>query len=290
MAQNTMIKLIENTDIQEMQGNFKAIEKAQEVIKRSLKKGHDYGEIPGTNKPTLLKPGAEKILMLYGLKSEYEIVTQIEDWDKGIFAYTVKCTLSHGDEKITEGLGSCNNQEDKYKYRWVFASEVPDEIDKSTLKANKSGKFRILNEEPWSQVNTILKMAKKRAQIDATLTVSSLSEIFTQDLEDLSDFNQREQLDNMNNKDAEGILITFGKYKGRTLGDIFTQDTRYVRWLADNAREEIVKEASKMLLENGINANVESPKEQAHEKANEEPSFEDEDNGFYPLTEDDIPF
>ena len=32
--------------------------------------------------------------------------------------------------------------------------------------------------------NTVLKMAKKRAQVDAVLTVASLSEIFTQDMED----------------------------------------------------------------------------------------------------------
>ena len=46
-------------------------------------------------------------------------------------------------------------------------------------------KYRIDNDDPYTLANTVLKMAKKRAQIDAVLTVASLSEIFTQDMEDL---------------------------------------------------------------------------------------------------------
>jgi len=35
--------------------------------------------------------------------------------------------------------------------------------------------------------NTILKMAKKRAQVDAVITATAASDIFTQDIEDLPD-------------------------------------------------------------------------------------------------------
>ena len=44
--------------------------------------------------------------------------------------------------------------------------------------------YLVENDDPYTLVNTVLKMAKKRAQVDAALTVASLSEIFTQDLED----------------------------------------------------------------------------------------------------------
>jgi hypothetical protein len=37
-------------------------------------------------------------------------------------------------------------------------------------------------------MNTVLKMAKKRAQIDAVLTATAASAIFTQDLEDIPDY------------------------------------------------------------------------------------------------------
>ena len=42
-----------------------------------------------------------------------------------------------------------------------------------------------MNEEVYSEVNTILKIGKKRALVDAALSAGRLSEIFTQDLEDL---------------------------------------------------------------------------------------------------------
>jgi len=43
------------------------------------------GVVPGTNKPTLLKPGAEKLLMMMGLRSEFEIVDSTRDFEKRIF-------------------------------------------------------------------------------------------------------------------------------------------------------------------------------------------------------------
>lgn len=275
---NSMIKLLETTDMQEMAAGFKQIEVAQAAIQKNLKRGHDYGVIAGTNKPTLLKPGAEKILMMFGLKSEYEIITQIEDWTKGIFAYTVKCTLSKGDEKITEGLGSCNNQEDKYKYRWVYEKEIPAGTDLSTLKANSKGKFRIPNDEPWSLVNTILKMAKKRAQIDATLTVASLSEIFTQDLEDIADFENREVIETMNEQDAGKRRLTFGKFKGMTFEEVFRKDPGYLKWVAEKGGNQVDRMAAAHLLANGVEAKKTPPEK------------EEEIEPQYDINPEEIPF
>ena len=39
--------------------------------------------------------------------------------------------------------------------------------------------------DPYTMDNTVLKMAKKRALVDAALLVASLSDVFTQDLEDM---------------------------------------------------------------------------------------------------------
>jgi hypothetical protein len=150
------LTLIENVDVQTIQKTLTKIAQFQGLVKQNLKQNHDFGIIPGTPKPTLLKPGAEKILMLMGITSEYELIERIQDYDGQFFAFTVKCTLLKGDQKITEGLGHCNTRERK----WI-------------------------KQDPCTMANTCLKMAKKRSQIDATLTVSSLSDIFTQDLEDL---------------------------------------------------------------------------------------------------------
>jgi len=128
----------------------------QKVIQQTLRQNHDYGVVPGTDKPTLLKPGAEKILMMMGLQSEFEIVDSTRDFENGFFQYQVRCKLHKGDMLITEGLGSCNTKERKYA-----------------------------KQDPFSIDNTVLKMAKKRALVDAALLVASLSDVFTQDLEDM---------------------------------------------------------------------------------------------------------
>jgi hypothetical protein len=168
--QTTALSLIDSVNLAQVSGQMQKISQFQAVVQKTLRQGHDYGVIPGTgDKPVLLKPGAEKILMLMGVTSEYELIERIQDYDNGFFAYTVKCVLSRHGQVITEGLGHCNTREKKYR------------SDK---------------QDPYTLANTCLKMAKKRAQIDATLTIASLSDVFTQDLEDMYTGTQSEQGNN----------------------------------------------------------------------------------------------
>lgn len=250
--QTGVISVLDNIDIGQINTMMNSIVKFQSLVQRALKQGHDYDTIPGTQKPTLLKPGAEKLLMLMGLTSEYGIVEKIEDYNKGVFAYTIRCTLSKGGQKIAEGLGSCNSKEDKYRWRWVKENDIPVEFDRDTLKSRTTRygatQYRIENDEIYSQANTILKMAKKRAQIDATLTVSALSEIFTQDIEDMKGFIQSEEVENMKSDEVTNIKITFGKHKGKTLGEVAKEDISYIEWLSKNARDDVLKKAAGMVV------------------------------------------
>lgn len=225
--------IIDGLKLDRVTDSMNKINQFQKVVQSTLLEGHDYGAaFSGSSKPSLLKPGAEKILMLLGLASEYEIIEKIQDYEEGFFAYTVRCILTKGGQVITEGLGHCNSKEKKYD---------SDKQDKYMLG------------------NTCLKMAKKRAQVDAALTVGSLSNIFTQDLEDMVQFNQNERVQTMNQADAENIKINFGKYKGNTLEQILDEDRSYVEWLKDNARDEAVKKAALMIL---------TPKKDTVEKVN----------------------
>jgi hypothetical protein len=156
MKNQNSLSIVENINLQQIQGTLTKITQFQQLVQSQLKQNHDYGIIPGTPKPTLLKPGAEKILMLMGLRSEFEIVDSTRDFEKGFFQYQVRCKLYRGDILITEGLGAANTKESRY-----------------------------LKHDPYTIDNTVLKIAKKRALIDAVLLVASLSEVFTQDLEDI---------------------------------------------------------------------------------------------------------
>ena len=138
---------------------YKAIMQFQQAVRSNLKEGlsRDYGTIPGTKKPTLLKPGAEKIMRLARVACQYTILNQVEDWDRPLFSYTVKChvRIGPGGPIIEEGLGECNTLEAKYE-----------------------------NSNAYSMKNTMLKMAKKRALVDAALAIGRLSDLFTQDIDD----------------------------------------------------------------------------------------------------------
>lgn len=218
---NSMM-IIDGLKLDRVQDSMDKIQQFQKVIQSQLVEGHDYGQaFFGSSKPSLLKPGAEKILMLLGLSSKYEFIERIQDYEEGFFAYTLKCQLTKNGQVITEGLGHCNSKEKKYD---------SDNQDKYMLG------------------NTCLKMAKKRAQVDAALTVGSLSNIFTQDLEDMQQFNNNERMQTMNDSDASSMKINFGKYRGKTLEQILEEDESYVKWLKENARDEVVKKAASMIL------------------------------------------
>lgn len=255
---NSMM-LIEGLSLNRVSGTMKAIADFQKVVKETLQEDLDYGaSFKGSKKPSLLKPGAEKILMLLGLSSEYDIMEKIQDYQEGFFAYTIKCTLLKGNTPITEGLGHCNSKERKYE---------GDNQDKYMLG------------------NTCLKMAKKRAQVDAALTVGSLSNIFTQDLEDMVQF-ETEELKTMTKPEAETVKLGFGKHKGKTLGQIFKEAPDYIEWLADNDNDAKIKTAAVII----ISQKAEEPTKQKATGKKQDSTVQESDQIEYIPPQDDLPW
>lgn len=187
-------------------------------VQEIMVEGTDFGVIPGTQKPTLLKPGAEKLTTLFGLSSRFVLIDKIEDWDgaqhggEPLFNYAYKCQLWHGALQISEGDGSCNSREKKYRFRQGERKcpqcgkptiiKGKEEYGGGWLCFGKKGgcgyKFaandplivsqevgQVANPDIADQVNTLMKMAQKRAFIAATLLAVNASEFFTQDMEDI---------------------------------------------------------------------------------------------------------
>lgn len=128
-----------------------------------LKRDVDFGVIPGTKSPSLYKSGAEKVCMVYGLLQHYTIESKLEQYDThGCFFYfLMKCELvkiaNDGREYVfTTGYGAANTAEK----RNGKTANTPDAI------------------------NSNVKMAQKRALVAAALSISGLSDMFTQDMED----------------------------------------------------------------------------------------------------------
>lgn len=273
------LSIIETVDIDNISTTMNKIAQMQAVVQKTLKQGHDFGEVPGTSKPTLLKPGGEKICMLFGLNPEYEFLQSTEDYDKEFFSYNIRCTLFRNGQPVAQGVGSCNSKEKKY--RFINVDTIPDSyMGASESFVDKYGrtKYKINNPDICSLVNTILKMAKKRAFIDAVLQVASLSEVFTQDLEDMGDLIQQENENStMTLEQATAIKINFGKYKGLTLGELTKQDPQYCDWLySKNEKTDPVIKKALGIIATKIQKTKEKKSNEVFEELKEQDKTENE--------------
>lgn len=126
-----------------------AYQQKKELADSILHEGVDYGVVPGSAKPALLKAGAEKMCSFFGLSPVFVEVETVEDWTgkdhsgEPFFYYHQKCKLFRGDRFVADADGSCNSWEKKYRYRWVSEFEIPAGIDKATLRTQggKSSEF-----------------------------------------------------------------------------------------------------------------------------------------------------
>lgn len=184
----------------------------QDVMRGVMKVDEHYGTIPGTKKPSLYKPGAEKLSLVFRLRPEYEV--RRSDLPGAHREYEVVCTLFHipTGQSVGQGVGSATTMEGKYRYR--KGELICPDCEQATIIKGKTefgggwicyqkkggcGKKwtdadnpfegisvdKIEHDNPADYYNTILKMAKKRAHVDAILTATAASDIFTQDVEDM---------------------------------------------------------------------------------------------------------
>jgi hypothetical protein len=191
-----------------------------QFVKEVLRPGTDFAAVPGSDKPSLMKPGAEKLTALFGLSSRFTAIESIEDWTgenigEPFFYYKYRCELYRGDLFVTSCDGSCNSWEKKYRYR--ENKRVCPTCGKPAIIRGKKeygggwlcfaknggcgAKFKdgdqsvegqttglVPNADIADQVNTLQKMAQKRAFVGAVLIATNASEYFTQDIEDMPGF------------------------------------------------------------------------------------------------------
>lgn len=175
----------------EMRGH---VQRIQEVMRAVMKEGTHFGKIPGAgDRMTLLKPGAEVLCATFHIAPKFN-VEDLSDSDS--VRYRVTCVGTHQASGVIlgEGMGECSSNEEKYKWRRAYNREFDNtDIDRKRVKygwdREKREEYEIkqIRTEPADIANTILKMACKRAQVAMSINVTAASDIFTQDLEDMSD-------------------------------------------------------------------------------------------------------
>lgn len=165
----------------------------QEVMQAVMKKDTHFGVIPGCKQPSLYKAGSEVLLTTFRIAVIPEVKDLSRD-DEIRYQVTAHGVHQGSGIEVGAGIGECSSNEDKYKWRKMVCQEEFDatpEHRRRTKWAKGYGGSTYTTQQvrtdPADMANTILKMAKKRAQIDLTLTALGASDIFTQDIEDLPD-------------------------------------------------------------------------------------------------------
>lgn len=239
-----------------------AVQEKQEFdqfVRSLLVKDVDFGVIPGTPKPTMLKPGAEKICRYYGLFPSYDLVDKVENWigdantgGEPLFAYRYLCKLTTAAGLEVGSLeGSANSWESRFRYRnadlacpecgaaaiikgkaeygggWIcFAKRGgcgAKFTDMDPMIINQP-RGKVPNPDIYSVVNTLQKRAQKRAFVGAVLMVCAASDRFTHDVEDLPpDQVQEEPTPRM------GLPIT-AKVETKKTKDIRAARAKMVEW------------------------------------------------------------
>ena len=215
MVTNQNLYVAPVVGIEEAKSKFEMVRK---YTADCLKKGVDYGSFQGVAKPSLLKPGAEKICSLFGLTAKFKQVDKVLNWtgegnpdNEPFFYFEYKCELYRGGEFVGSCDGSCNSWEKKYRYRkgeltcpncgkplrksknndgfycWTKTGGCGAQFQSNDPRITSQKVGDVKNFDTAEQVNTFQKMAQKRAYIGATLIACNLSEYYTQDIEDMED-------------------------------------------------------------------------------------------------------
>jgi len=175
--------------------------KAFNLFKKSIcKQEIDFGIIPGTKKPTLFQPGAQKLAKAFQLVVSLELSNRIVDVATGFVSYEYRAIAQRNGVFVGEGVGGCNSYEDKYAFTAWYPCTQPDTKTKNELKAaNLGADKKDYKSGAWvwnqrerkhapdliSMQGTIMKMAAKRAFVHCVLNTTGGGEFFAQDIEDM---------------------------------------------------------------------------------------------------------
>lgn len=182
----------------------------EDVKRKVMKEGEHFGTIPGTPRPTIYQPGAQKLGMVFRLHASYEAT--IRDLGRGHREYETTCKI-HNAAGEYEGActASCSTMESRYRFRkaerlcpncgvpaiikgkaefgggWVCFDKKGGcraKFSDGDPLIEKQEQGRVEHDNPADYWNTCCKMSQKRAYVGAILNTTGGSDLFTQDLED----------------------------------------------------------------------------------------------------------
>lgn len=136
----------------------------EEFVKKRFKSNIHYGKFGALTKDTLLLPGAELICMAHGFAPDFEKIAGPDQPQPEFYQITIRCVLRGKGDSLLKGVGHGSAGSHVY--------------------SKKQGREILRGADREHTYNTTLKMAEKRAYVDAILKTTAASEFYTQDMED----------------------------------------------------------------------------------------------------------
>jgi hypothetical protein len=250
---NALARITDAEFIERMKSLRLGLDRFDMMMREVLEPGVDLMTIEGVPKPILTLSGAEKICFVARLVPSFIVERSIgSPPESPAIHYVIRCNLHLGNDGgpvVAQGVGSANSHEKKYRWRNAEkkcpACSVIGAVVKSKFDAKPGTEFAgtkpwfcwkkkggcgaefaeddtritgqtlgmVENADPYDLDNTLLKMGKKRALVDAAKTATASSGRVTQDLDE-----------NVGTSDAAVRLrADVAKKLGWSkLGDIFT--------------------------------------------------------------------
>lgn len=220
------------------------LEKVKEAVSKCLNEGidKDFAVIPGTGKKdkdgkeegkrALLKPGAEKLMKLFGLGVRFKLTEKEFDRVENFAMFSYEAEVYHLKSGVVLSTceGASNSWEKKYKEKALWRGGIKVGMEPVPV---------------CDILNTLKKMAQKRAMIGAVIIATGASDYFSQDEDEVAEMQPVKEpvktadasrfVKQESNNDLSGYKITFGKFNGKTLGEVGKDDVGgYVDYLTKN--------------------------------------------------------
>lgn len=174
----------------------------QQVLTSVMKKGTHYDALPGCGeKPVLLKPGAEKIGMVFRIGSDPEIDRETDGFDT-FFHVRARLFDQRTGNTLGYGVGDGSTAESKWAWRKAICHEEFEATLETRRRIHWQQKYangrkqfdkagnpvceavEQVRQNPADIINTVLKMAVKRAEVDGIRKVTACSDVFEQDIDE----------------------------------------------------------------------------------------------------------
>lgn len=186
-----------------------------ELMSAAMIKDIDYGVIPGTKgKPTLLKPGAEKLAVMFRLAPRYK--TEKHFHADGHLTVESTCQILDANENfLGEASAMCSTRESKYRYRggarvcpecgkpnirksnkpprndpegepgfycWAKTGGCGANFDAGDERITSQSEQKVENPDLADSYNTVLRIAEKRSLLGAIRLVTGSSALFDEEI------------------------------------------------------------------------------------------------------------